>query len=444
MPREFQSSSDFIIAQIKVTNTGGDILDIKKHMAQLNIYENINRPYLTADLMVKDDFGLYDKFGLTGVEQCDITILQPGANGFSVEKNFIIQSVVATKKVNDYSEILNLKLIEKSAFDNKLIRFSKSYIGSPYTIIQKIVKDKLQADIDAPSLLPIQSNKMKVVVPFMSPLEACAWIAERASTENGMPFFFYRTLVDDNYQFKSLEEMITTPIWNSDMPFIYSQAVTNYQSNPTHPINSYIVENYSASNKENTLDQLDQGAVGALYEILDATSGRRETFKFDANAMFRKFYDQNIFSQEDVPTLNTSYTYNNLGLADYSSKHISRVVMNNSYGNNFKNIYEENEVASFKLDATNRAIKSLLAKTSINITVPGKLFFTPDNHTIGTQIDFFYHTNDISVLDKQKVSREDTIDKRRSGKYVIFATKHSFLDTRHMVDLSAVKLGIEL
>lgn len=441
--RNYQSASDYIIERILFTNVGGDIIDVKRNTVQLNIYENLNKPYLTADLMVKDDFGLYDKFGLTGVEQCDITISQPIPTGITITRSFIIQSIASTKKVNDYSEIINLKLLEKTAFDNKLLKFSKSYTGNPQTIIANILKDKLGADLDLPGILPVQSSQVKVVIPYMTPLEACKWITERASTENGMPFYFYKTLIDDNYQFKSLEEMILNGYWNTEIPFMFSQAITNYSANPADPINSYIVENYSAQNKENALDQLDAGAVGALYEIVDATSGRRETFNFNINNTFKKLYDANVFSANDVPTLNTAYTYNNTAIANYPSKHVSRMIMNNNYSSAYKNYYQEDEVARFKLDATNSAIRSLISKSSINISVPGKNFFTYVNHTIGTQINFFYHTNDISPLEKNKVSWQDTIDKRRSGKYVIYAAKHTFLDTKHSVDISAVKLGIE-
>ena len=442
--KNYQSASDYILESVKVENDGGDIVNIRNHVVELNIYENLERPYLTGDMMIKDDFGFYDQFGLTGTERCTIVISQPNTSGFGISKTFIISSVLATKKVNDYSEIITLKLIEKIGFDNQLLKFSKSYAGGPISIIENILNDKLGTKIDLPRILPVQSDKMKVVIPFMTPLEACKWITNRSSTEVGMPFYFYRTLINDNFQFKSLEEMILDGSWNAGMPFRFSQALTNFRSNPADIINSFVVERYSASNKENTLQQIDNGAVSAAYTIFDATSGRYEKFSYNVNNLFKDLYKKNIFNKTDYPVLSSSYKYNDIGISSYPSKVVTRVVMNNTLGSNYKNYYEEEQTSEYKLDAVNRAIKSMILKSSINITVPGKLFFDKSNRTIGRQIELFYHSNNVAKLDAGNTIDEETSkDKRRSGNYVIYAARHNFLDTKHTVDLSAVKLGNE-
>lgn len=442
--KPYQSEYDYIITSVLFENDYGDNVDIRNNLVELAIYENIERPYLTADLMMKDDFGFYDRFNINGTERCTITIRQPSADAYTVTRTFIIRNVMSTRKINDFSEILSLKLIEDIAFNNNLQKFSKSFRGSPTNIIKNITRNFLDIDVDGPAIQPAQSENMKVVIPFMTPFEACDWVRKRASTENGMPYFFYRNLVDDNIQLRSLEEMILARPWNRDIPYRFSEGFSQQSSSPNNLEKSFNIESFASINKENMLDLVTQGAVGSDYEIFDATTGRREIFHFDVRDAFNQLKERNVFSNRDIPVALTDYRYNSSRISDYGSKRISRVVMNNTYPGGFVNYTEEDNIAKFKLDAINRSFQYMLRKSSISIRIPGVHFLKGENKSVGRQIEVAYLNNRAQVLENDIISPDELIDRKRSGKYVIYSAKHSFVENEHKVDLSAVKLGNEI
>jgi len=440
--KTYQSGNDYILTAVVVTNEYGEAINVRNNVHSISIYENLERPYLTGDIIIKDDFGFYDKFKINGTETVVITLTNPTLE-FTVIKTFILSEIPSYAKTGDYAEILHIKLIEKIGFDNQLTKFSRSYQGNPAKIIQKIVQDNLGgAAVIVGGIPPVQSNSTKFVVPYSTAFEACEMIKNRACTQYGLPFFFYRTLVDDDFQFKSVEEMILTPPWNQGLPFRYSEAFTNSDIHHHSQLNAFIVQGFSALHKENALKLVEAAAVGSSYQIIDVTSGRRETFQYNVETVFNDLYEGKILSLEENPVMTTDYHRGDLQfIGQLPSKVVSRVVMNNTHGTDFKNWVEEDQISAYRLDAARLSLSAMLKKNSINISVPGSMFLYEKNRSIGAQIDFFYHTTDTQLLDAGEVSEDDIRDKKRSGKYVVYAARHSFTLTSHDVELSAVKLG---
>lgn len=438
--KPFQSSNDYIIKNVRVTNDLGAVIDIANIVAQLEIFESLERPYLTGRMMIRDDVNFVDGISFNGTERCVIVIEQPLTRGTSIEMNFILRKIDAVRKTNDQTEVISISLLEESAFNSQLSKLLKSYTGRPDQIIEKIMQDS-QLTLDMPTILPAQSEQIKYLVPNLSPMQAADTVKSRASTDNGMPFFLYKTMNEPNIKFKSLEEIMATPPWNQTKPYRFSQAYTNHALNLTKEELSYIVESFSYATKDDTLALAEAGAVSGSVDMIDLTSGVKETFSFNAQDMFQRLYESNVLPQEENPVLSSGYSFNDTTLNNSRAKHISRVIMNSTY-NGFKNLLQEETSAAFKLDVVRRALKNLLFKNSISITVPGVHFLTGVNKSIGTQIQFFYHNNDSTAIDKLS-SEEELRDKKRSGKYVIYAARHLFVSNKHTVDIQAVKLGYE-
>ena len=438
--KPFQSSNDYIIKNAEVTNDNGTIVEIANLIAQLEIYENIERPFLTGRIMVRDDANFIDGISFNGTERCRIVIEQPLTDGLSIELNFILRKIDAVRKVNDQTEIISISLLEESAFNSQLRKLSKSYTGNPETIIEKIFADS-NLSLDMPKISSAQSEQIKYLIPNLTAFQAADTLKSRASTDNGMPFFLFKTMNEPNIKFQSLEEIMATPPWNENKPYRFSQAFTNHALNLTKEELSYIVEKFSYATRDDVMTLVEAGAVTGNVDMIDLTSGVKETFTFNAQDMFQRLYDANILSSSEVPVLSSAYKNDYIDLTNAKSINISRVIMNSTY-NDYKNLLQEETAAAFKLDVVRRALNNLLFKNSISITVPGVHYLTGVNKSIGTQINFFYHNNDSTVMD-DLASEEELKDKKRSGKYVIYAARHLFVMNKHTVDLQAVKLGTE-
>ena len=175
--RLLESAADFVIKSVTIRKEGSSV-NIAPSVAQLEIFENMDYPYLTGYLYFKDDANVYEIVNFSGVELCDVVLSQPTSSPVDIKKTFVIRSVLDTEKINDLEEAVSLYLIEKISFDGSINRYSKSYSGTPLDIINKIAKEKLNITIDQPTVLPIQ-KPMKVVIPGMTPLEAINFMMQR-------------------------------------------------------------------------------------------------------------------------------------------------------------------------------------------------------------------------------------------------------------------------
>lgn len=440
--RVTESSSDYVIKSVKIRKFNKE-LEIRNIVEEINIFENIELPYLTGRILFKDDNRIFDSVGFDGVEELDITIAQPGTAELDITKKFIVRSVADAKKSSDLLEIVVLNLIEKIGYDGMLEKFSKAYTGKPIEIIQKIVKEKFEGvELQLPKVQPIQKD-MKVVIPYLNPWEAIAFILNKASTEDGLPYYMYSTLNSDKLIIKSLEEMVTTDPWNRNSPFRYSKAYIQKSSDPDDRASIFNVEDFETPNSsEDTLKLVLSGAVGAKFNISDVVTGRQESGRLDMQLILSKLKEKNIISSENIEILTPNYANNQL-LTDKNSfyKHIA--VMSNTY-DDYPNYYQEEEYDQYRKAFVKQAFEYLIFKSAINITLPGYAFLQGADNTVGSRIKYFHMNNDLAATEQSFASEDKFKDLKRSGDYTIYSTRHVFYATRHRMHLTAVKLGRDI
>ena len=438
--RLYESGSDYIIKSILLKKNGASA-QIRNNVVQLEIFENIENPFLTGMLYFKDDSRIFDSISFDGVEECEIIFTQPDKSPNDISKTFIVRSVSDTKKINDLSEAVSLYLLEKIGFDGNLDRFAQSYTGTPLEIINKIARERLNITIDQPSVIPVQ-KKMKIVIPYMTPLESISFVMERMSTAEGLPYYLFSTLNGKNLKIASLEECLTNPAWNTNSPYRLSTAFTQSKSNHNSKVDPYIVQSYNpGTDTEDTFDLILKGAVGGQFNVFDFTTGRNESKHFDIIKIFSKMESKGIIPKGFSRILETRYGTTNL--ESMRSLNVHRSIMVNTY-ENINNYYQEDSLDLYELDMVKKAIKSIMFKSYINLKVPGTPYLTGSNQSIGRQIEYLHMNNNLDASEDANVSEEKIKDKKRSGTYVIFSARHVFYDTRHTTHLSAVKLGDEI
>ena len=434
-----QHAGDYKLESIIVTSHSHDVpIDITAHVDEFEIFENINSQHLTGSFLMKDDMRFYDGIGINGTETIDITIESPVNENF-VTKRFSLQEVTSAVKTTDNTEILAIKIIENRCFNNNLMLINKAYTGTPDNIIQKILKDNLNLDVDLPLIKPFQKS-LKVVIPNMTPFSACQWILSMMSTDLGLPYFLFATVNDKNIQLKSLEEMFRTPACNKQFPYRFSQAYNQTASRINSDLNAFNVSAYTSMHKDNVFSLVASGATSGHRSISDMTSGQLIDYSFDVDTLFQQLLETALIDTDHVPVFTSRYIFNGKQMNEYNSFESHQVVANQTY-NGISNIYEETSTGAYKLHACKSALLNMVMKTAINIRVPGIMYLSGYNGTIGRQIDFIYPANNTNIASKSSVSDEDTLDKKRSGTYVIYTARHHFKDTQHNIDMSCVKLG---
>ena len=227
--------------------------------------------------------------------------------------------------------------------------------------------------------------------------------------------------------------------WNK-LPYTYATSNLTSTSGSISSEQIFNVEACTQHASEGIYDLISNGAMGSKHTITDLGSGQSETFQHNLSDTYKSLESIGILEKGIEPSVATGVyeTSDGLALEQMNNRNFHRLISNNTY-NDWKNIYEEFDRASLKVDNTRRVIKKLLNKSSINITVPGLPYLMDEkNRSLGNNIDFIYIANNTSID-----TDADMIDKKRSGKYLVYAARHVFDENQqHKTHLMGVKLGM--
>ena len=438
-----QSAKHYVIEQALITadRTAGFTLDISAAIVELNIFENLELPYLTGIILINDEFDLLNRVGFVGTERLEIKIAQPN-NPNTITKKFVVERIERSEKVNDQKEMLMIRIIEEHAYNSDLIRFSKAYTGKPEKIIENILLDQLKLKLNNKFKESSQPT-MKVVVPYMTPLQSCEWMRSRVSTINGSPYFLYSALNEKDLVLSDLDTILSTGTWNGsiDRPFSYSQKNSSFVDESNIERQAFNIESYTYGNTEDTLALARQGIFGAQYYFTDLSSGVTEQQHFDIKRVVKKMESTGVLAGGKTLAIDPDYVVNGKQINLVNSAHVHQIISNGSYPDYF-NYYEEgaDAIAKYMLNASNVALRYLLFKNALQFKVAGFNFLTGTNRSIGKMVEVNIFNSDMTLQNQASVAMEDMKDKKKSGDYLIYAVRHVFSLGKHDIMVDAVKL----
>ncbi len=177
-------------------------------VVEVNIYEDLSKGFLTGGIVIQDDLDIYRVADLVGTERIVVEFETPDRSSGLITKTFIIEEITDNIKTNDQSSFLSMALIEDIKFYNDLIRFSKAYTGTGEDIISAIAKDKLGREVVIESKVSSFQQAFRYIVPFQDPLSAIYTVLSKMTTETGLPFFFYSSVVDNKFYLTDLQTII--------------------------------------------------------------------------------------------------------------------------------------------------------------------------------------------------------------------------------------------
>lgn len=414
---------EFLTATIK-SDIYSTEFDVRSSVIELNIFENISRPYLTGKVLFSDTNSFFNNINFSGTEEFEIQVTQKDLKKSTLTKTFIMTKIEKSHRVNDTTEVFLFDLIEKIAFESAAEKISKAYTGTPLSIIQHILSD-LNSDIKLDrSLLnadPVQ-EEMRLITPYIQPLQAVDWIKDRATTANGYPFFVFASMKSEGVVVNSLENILNTPSWNSK-PFVYSQGATN-QDNPVHSL--YTVNNISATNVDDTLNTIMSGAISSRYEVLDLYSLSRNSDKARLYKL-SKTLDANATDGKNA-IVNSKLNVKNKTVEDLESRAFFSVISSNLFNDDINGYHDTTDLDNLSTKIAQRSIRAALKRNMMNIELSGIPFLISDVASVGTRINLSF------------IGNQNRPDKKRSGAYTIMALRHQFKDTSYSVAGQVTKL----
>lgn len=413
-------------------------VELKRVVTDLDIFEHLDKPYLTAEMSVADQTNLYETAGIIGGERITITISSLKEDvSTPITKNFYVTKAKVIY-ANDDSQLVIFSLIEDIAFKSNLYNVNRYYFGKCGTIIQKIAKQYFGKEIDQ---LSNEKQNIHLIVPNMDPLEAMQWVRNRATTTDGFPFYLHSTLTKDKLYFRDLGTLLTQPVINPKETFRIDKASLD------SPNNKMII-NHKFESYQNIVTMIAKGLVGASYEYIDTTQENTRKFSFDVRKdLYDVLINKGFMAGQENPEFSTLYQVDGKSFNKIKSRNITRLGGSNAHrqfevdangDETWMNCYSESKTtAGYKQIVISQAMDDILKRAPLTMIVDGINFIDGDKHsTIGNNIAVEFMK---STADRDKGSSQ--IDTRRSGNYLIFACRHMFKKEKYEVSLSCVKMG---
>lgn len=431
-------------------------IDLRAMIGEINIFEDLAKGYLTATIGVLDDMGLLTEVvELQGTETLRLRIRCPdkSCSARSIEILFKVVSIVDQVKQNDRSSVFVINCISPYAYADAASTISKSFTGQLEDISEKILNDHLDVKVERNKkfwdrdMKSIQ-GRVKVITPYISPLESVEWMMERAMGQDGGPFFAWSTTWqwDQGTQkkhFGALKTMLREGIINAkankDYQFRYSIATiprtTTYEAN-AHSIISF----RSEGTIENTLRMINQGTVGSWIANLDTYTTQKMNRHFNLDE-YRSQLTKSVAAGTDLLTTvldekATVFIDGELTPAVEANGR-SRSLLT-SYGtyeweNSYHDVFDQTQLVN---KIRRSAALSMLYKNVVDVCVNG-FAFMENEITTGDVIKIVFD----SQMTDDITSKSRLVDERTSGYFLIVGLRHCFHLTTHRVYLSLAKVA---
>jgi hypothetical protein len=115
--------------------------NLTSYVGEISFFEDLNRPYVTGQIVIMDDIGVFDEIKLRGSEQIRLKIesnpqgtSDANLEGLKIEMIMNIVSIVQAAKVGERSEVYHLNLISPHAYRDANKKISRSSSKNNHTI----------------------------------------------------------------------------------------------------------------------------------------------------------------------------------------------------------------------------------------------------------------------------------------------------------------------
>lgn len=408
-------------------------VDIVNAITDLDIFEHLDKPYLTGTLSFIDSGDVISSGYLQGGEKVHIElIVNDDLDAKAIAKTFYITQVLFSHKGHDTVENVVVHLIEDIAYESNMKNVNSQYSGKPSKIISSI-SDLINKKVSSSNT---EEQEMRVIVPNLTPMEAISWVKNNSSTKEGYPFYIYSPLIGDELIFSDLKTLMSQDVINPDVPFAHIQANIPQGNDNESTIRRRTILGYQFKNTDNLFKMISEGLVSGEYSFLDISNNKRVSGLFDID----KDFIQKVKNDALIASNSDALDYfKKSELNTKKTRKITQIGSTDAY-EGFKSLSQSDDFASYKLSVINKSMDYVLKKSPITISVNFLEFMKGKrNNSIGKKIRLRFLAN----INAEDGNDTTSIDMKKSGDFLIFGVKHAFRAENYVATLTCVKLSDE-
>lgn len=413
-------------------------IDITANVGEVHLYEHIEKPYVSALLVVLDDFAMRERLHIKGSERITLTFksTDPSDASDPITKFFFISKVLDVKTVNDRTEMLSIELVEDHFWINSVKQISKSYTGELDAICEEIFSDQLGKSVQRKDFTGTAQGVRKVVVPYMRPINAVQWIKTRASTATGSPMYVYSTLYDDDITISDLDGLMIKDPVNLNQPLLYTESLNTLDAFEDVKRPYIQILNYKEGLGQDTLTLYERGGIGSLYSMTDAGTGLSDESHVSIRNVLDDLKSNNVLKTRSLQNVyDEEFQVADRFTDEYNSLNTFQITSGKTY-NQYANFHDETDEVFSRLKSRTRIINLALRKDRMEILMDGSPWME-SGVSVGAKLRILF-LNSNTKRDRENLA--DQIDYKKSGDYLVVACHHSLIEEKHRVTAKITKL----
>lgn len=413
-------------------------IEMVNNVTDLEIYESLDKPFLTGRLAILDNDYLYEDASIIGGERITVEIKSTKKKGRDeqdtlkvIKKTFYVDKVLSNRKVQDNAQVIIIDLVEDLYFQSSLMNINRYYSGKLHEIIKKIAGEFLDKEVDCANN---DRELYKLIVPNMTPIQAMRWLTDRSMSVTGYPYYFFSTLVKDKLFLKDMKTVLEQPPIN---PEAFTNNSLNISQSGEVPQKREI-KSYKIEPADDLLYLIQKGLVGANYQYIDTADEKLTEFEYDIRFdSIDKLKNEGLL---DEPNFSSKYEYKGKSFNSHRSRLISQIGGTYAYREDDNDDYdlslgESRNQAKYLDNVSVRAFDNLLKKNPLTFVVSGIDFIDGDKHsTIGNNLELL-------ITSAAPGSRDHQSDTRLSGNYLVYYARHSFSKEAYNITMTGVKMN---
>ena len=206
----YQNAGDYTLDGVLIIGSSGEKINVISQVRELNIYQSIDSPYMSGNIMIADAQGVAEILPFLGQERLLFSLQTPSQKGtvdFN-EYNAIIYNVETRFHTSDRKQTLVLNWTSLEHYKNIRTKISASFDGMISDIVEQILTDSDYLETNKPIHIELTKNIRQYVIPNLNPFQAIELLRKEAvSAEEQSPhFLFYEN--PDGFHFRTLDSLI--------------------------------------------------------------------------------------------------------------------------------------------------------------------------------------------------------------------------------------------
>lgn len=403
MNQSISFAGDFEYSKAMLTSPSGAEASLLEMIHETTVYEDLFSPFITAEVLVEDQIGLYHKLPILGEEILTLTLTNPDkASGYK-EFDFQVYKIKDFLPKGQRGFMYRLCLISYDAIKDMNLKISKSYSGNASDIVDRLLKKeglRTEKKVFAePSIGQIQ-----YISNYWQPIKNLKYLCNRTVAESSKSpsYLFFEN--KDGFFFYSMaalkgQEPVTS--------LFYSERKDQSVEKSRHR-----VENLYIDVGIDYIHRNQNGGFGSTVVYVDPT---KKTYRYRYLDFLEGFKNQPRLNELPMSSESVGRRYGSTFDLNVTPTYVKPKV---------KNEYSEVWYQERLMELT--SIKGF----QIQVEVAGDF-----GVSVGQTIDFYMYSGD--VPDSRDLN--EVFDPVVSGRYLVTAVAHHVSRSRHVLMLTLNK-----